>query len=104
MVDGQQVDLVALRTHAQHLGGVSDQLTQALAAATQAALPVQAFGPMGASVASMIQPLIQGAQEAFQRGTESLRSSVEGVHATVASYDATESANAAAFNSGSVSA
>ncbi|KAA2262664.1 hypothetical protein F0L68_12265 [Solihabitans fulvus] len=97
---GHTYDLGVLQTHTQQLGGVADQLEDALSDALQAELPQDAFGPLGAPIAELVKPLAQAAQEAFTSGVSSVRASTASMHATVREYDETEQANAAAFRAG----
>ncbi|TCO56013.1 type VII secretion target [Actinocrispum wychmicini] len=95
MPAGFEVESSALVTHAQHLGGVLDQLQDALAAALAAHLSPSAFGPCGGPIAAMVAPLAETAQEAFRSGVESVAASRTGVHATAVAYDQVDSYNAA---------
>nr|WP_042194765.1 hypothetical protein [Kibdelosporangium sp. MJ126-NF4]CEL21539.1 hypothetical protein [Kibdelosporangium sp. MJ126-NF4]CTQ95894.1 hypothetical protein [Kibdelosporangium sp. MJ126-NF4] len=95
MPSGFEAESSALVVHAQHLGGVLDQLQDALQAALAAHLPQSAFGPGGGPIVAMVAPLAETAKEAFQSGVESVAASRTGMRATAVAYDQVESHNAA---------
>ena len=91
---GFDVDVSALSAHHQQLGGVVDQLADALRTALGTRLPEEAFGPFGAPLAAAITPTAEVAQSAFEDAVASVGATQEGMALTVRDYDETEQVNA----------
>ncbi|GAB3459649.1 hypothetical protein [Actinophytocola sediminis] len=90
---GFDVDISALTAHHQQLGGVVEQLAEALRTALDTRLPTEAFGPFGAPLAESITPTAETAQSAFERAVESVGANRDGVDHTVRAYDEMERTN-----------
>src|ERR1044071_537729 len=95
---GFDVDVSALSAHHQQLGGVVDQLADALRTALGTRLPEEAFGPFGAPLAVAISPTAQTAQSAFERVVESVGAERDGVDETARAYDESERVNVGGFH------
>lgn len=95
---GFDVDVTALSAHHQQLGGVVDQLADALRTALEAHLPEEAFGPFGAPLAAAIKPTAETAQSAFERVVESVGAERDGVDQSARTYDEFERVNAGEFH------
>jgi hypothetical protein len=95
---GFDVDVSALSAHHQQLGGVVDQLADALRTALDTHLPEEAFGPFGAPLAAAITPTAETAQSAFERVVESVGAERDGVDHTARAYDESERVNTGEFH------
>jgi hypothetical protein len=96
--NGFGIDVSALSAHHQQLGGVVDQLADALRTALETHLPEKAFGPFGAPLAAAIRPTAETAQGAFERVVESVGADRDGVDHTARTYDGFERANVGEFH------
>jgi hypothetical protein len=94
---GFDVDPHALTAHHQQLGGVVDQLAEALRTALETDLPEETFGPYGAPLAAAIKPTAETAQRAFERVVESVGAERDGVYVTALAYDESERVNTDEF-------
>ena len=95
---GFDVDVSALSAHHQQLGGVVDQLADALRTALGTQLPEEAFGPFGAPLAAAITPTAETAQGAFERVVESVGVARDGVDQTARTYDEYERVHTGEFH------
>ncbi|MGB3439164.1 MAG: type VII secretion target [Actinophytocola sp.] len=95
---GFDVDVSALSAHHQQLGGVVDQLADALRTALETHLPEEAFGPFGAPLAAAIKPTAETAQSAFERVVESVGAERDGVDQTARTYDESERVHTGGFH------
>ncbi len=95
---GFDVDVSALSAHHQQLGGVVDQLADALRTALETHLPEESFGPFGAPLAAAITPTAETARNAFERVAESVGAERDGVDQTARAYDEVERVHTTGFH------
>ena len=92
----------ALTSHASSLRSVADALQQAVDAARQVSLPVDAYGQICQFVLPLINPVEQNGVEAIASGVTAVRATMTGLRRSAQTYQGTDEANRHSFGPGGI--